>query len=153
MNKTPTLPAAALLLAVLALPAQAADAAAPADAPAADALRVVVDPDTGKLRAPTAAEIKASDDRAAAARARAAANQGAAARAATAAAATPLVKTYANGARRARLTDAFHSHSVAVVRADGTLDTQCYEDHQHAMKALEAARAERPAANAKLETE
>lgn len=138
MNKLYALPAAALLLATLAAPALA-DTAAPAQAPAADNLRVVVDPETGKLRAPTAAEIKASDDRASAARAARAAAQGAARSTATPAA-EPLVKAYPNGARRARLTDAFHSHSVAVVRADGTLDTQCYETKDAATKALQGAR-------------
>lgn len=150
MNKLHALPAAALLLATLVAPVQADDTA-PAPAPAADHLRVVVDPETGKLRAPSAAEIKASDDRAAAARAARAAAQGAA-RSTAAPAAEPLVKAYANGARRARLTDAFHSHSVAVVRADGTLDTQCYETKDAAIKALQGARAPQ-AATAKLDLE
>lgn len=146
MNKMFSVPALALLMAAgtaaqacpdCADKAAQAAAATPAE-PSADALRVVIDKETGKLRAPTAAEIKAAD-------------KAAAAQSAGKVAQAPLVTRHANGARRVRVTEEFQSHSVAVVRADGTVETQCYDSKSAAMQALKTAQAARPAAKAELE--
>lgn len=147
MNKMFSLPALALLMAAgtaaqacptCADKAEKSAQATPAAEPSADALRVVIDKETGKLRAPTAAEIKA-------------ANKAAAAQSAGKVAQAPLLSRKANGAQRVRLTDEFHSHSVAVVRADGTLDTQCYETKAAATQAMTSARMAQPVAKAELE--
>lgn len=147
MTRLLSVPALALLMLAATTAAQACpdcDAtgapATAAAAPGGEALRVVIDRETGQLRAPTAAEIKAATKR-----------EAAAASAVAAAPARPLLKSYANGARRVRVTDDFHSHSVAVVRADGTLDTQCYETKDAALKALKLAPAARPVAALELE--
>ena len=151
MHMIKALPAAALLALGALGASQAIAQTAPTDMPTADAQRVIIDPDTGKLRQPTPAEVRAMEARAAAVRAaRALAASAPAAR--PAAPTEPMVRSVGNGVQRARLTDAFHSHSVAVRRADGTLDTQCHENHDAALQALQKARSEaRPAARAELE--
>lgn len=149
MTKMLSVPALALLMLAATTAAQACpdcdskNAQAAVAAPGGDALRVVIDAETGLLRAPTAAEIKAANQRAAAA--------AAAAGTTVAAPQRPQTKTYASGARRVRLTDEFLSYSVAVVRADGTLETQCYETKDAAQKAMTPVAATR--AVAALETE
>ncbi len=122
--------------------AQATESTAPATAQGegAEALRAVIDKETGQLRAPTAAEAAAMQARAAAARAALANRSTQAAK--PQAPAEVLFRAYPNGAKRARLTDEFHSHSVAVLRPDGTLDTQCYENHGAAMTALQKSRSD-----------
>lgn len=151
MHKIKALPAAALLALGALGATQVLAQTASADVPAADAQRVIIDPDTGKLRQPTPAEVRTMEARAAAIRAaRALAAPSPAAK--PAAPAEPMVRSVGNGVQRARLTDAFHSHSVVVRRADGTLDTQCHETHDTALQALQKARSEaRPAARAELE--
>jgi len=138
MNKMLTLPALALLMAAAATPAMACpdcadkQAAAASFSPTADALRVVKDPETGQLRAPTAAEIQASDLRAAA--------RSSARTSAVSAAAAPMFRLMPSGARRVRVTEEFQSHTVAVIKADGTVDTQCYERKDPALNALSNAK-------------
>ena len=107
------------------------------DAPAsADNMTVVRDAETGKLRAPTAAEISALQLRA---------EKSTSLR--VGGPATTQQKFHATGARGARLTDAFMSQSVAVRRADGSIDAACV----HNQEAVDAAL--RAPAIAKLETE
>ena len=111
-------------------------------AQAADAQRVVRDPETGALRAPTAEE--------------AAALQNLTARRALqlrAAPAAPLQKFHASGARGVRLTDEFMSYSVMVRQADGTLAEQCFGSQAEADAAVKAGAQSRPIATSKLETE
>ena len=151
MTKTFSMSAVALLAAMAATSAQAcpdcaskqAQATAAPSTSTSDALRVVIDRETGQLRAPTAAEINASSQRAlAATSARIGGAQSPS---------QPLVKTHAGGAKRVRVTDEFQSHSVAVIRADGTLETQCYENKAAALSAMKSAKSSQ--AVAALETE
>lgn len=107
------------LLAAAALPLTAsAQQAAVAPAPAAeitpDAMTVVRDAETGKLRAPTAAEMVALSQATAGRRVRAAAG-------------VPLTKYHSSGAKGMRLTEEMLSTSVAVRNDDGSLDKQCLE--------------------------
>lgn len=107
------------------------------DAPASvNQMTVVRDAETGKLRAPTAAEIGALQLKAA---------RTTSLRAGPAA--TTQQKFHSSGARGARLTDAFMSQSVAVRRADGLIDATCVHNQEAAEAALRA-----PAV-AQLETE
>jgi hypothetical protein len=83
-------------------------------------MRIVRDPVTGQLRAPTADEAKAMDDAEAKARAdRAAANP-----AGTADSRAPVEVRTSNGVRY-RVNDSFLSYSVISRKADGTLAMQC----------------------------
>ena len=99
------------------------------DAPTSvNTMTVVRDAETGKLRAPTAAEISALQLRAA--------------RSTSARAGTPAAtqqKFHASGARGVRLTDEFMSQSVAVRRADGSIDASCVHT-QDAVAAAETRR-------------
>lgn len=95
----------------LSSPAQAADGVG---------MRIVRDPATGQLRAPTADEAKAMDDAEAKARAdRAAANP-----AGTPDTRAPMEFRQANGVR-VRVNDSFLSYSVVTRRADGSIAMQC----------------------------
>ena len=104
----------ALALAFLPLMASAHD-----DAPTSTTNRQVVvrDAETGRLRAPTAAELEALDAKA---------SRMAAARA-NAGQAPVQQKAHAAGARGARLTDEFMSYAVVTRAADGSLVKQCIE--------------------------
>lgn len=95
---------------------------------AGDRLVVVRDPETGKLRAPTAADLEALGARA---------SRQAEVR--IGAAAAPLQKAHASGARGARLTDEFMSYSVVTRAADGRLVKQCVDGAQNVPAALNAA--------------
>lgn len=107
------------------------------DAPASTHnMTVVRDAETGQLRAPTAAEISALQLRAA----RTSTLR-------TGPTATTQQKFHASGARGVRLTDAFMSQSVAVRRADGTVDATCVHTQDAADAALRAP------VTAQLETE
>jgi hypothetical protein len=109
-------------LAALALPASAQQAqATPLES--SQAMTVVRDAETGKLRAATADEQQVLQ-------------QAAKTRTARVAPATTLQKFHASGARGARLTDEFMSTSVAVRKADGGIATQCYESHGAATTAV-----------------
>lgn len=115
----------ALALAAMPLVAQAHDddhGAAP------DRMVVVRDAETGKLRAPTAAELETMN---------AQASRQAPARAGSVLA-TTLQKTHASGARGVRLTDEFMSYSVITRAADGTLTKQCVEGAQNAQDVLKS---------------
>lgn len=98
-------------------------AAAPA-VQAADGvgMRVVRDPVTGRLRAPTPEEAQAMDAQEARLRAEKAA---AATGGAKGAAPAPMEFRQANGSVRYRVGDAFLSYSVVTRKADGSLDMQC----------------------------
>lgn len=118
----------AALVAAAAMPmaALAADAPSTAHTHAVDAtsnLVVVIDAVTGELRAPTAAELKASAERAPAAR-------GAVAR--------TMPKVHTSGARGARLTDEFMHYSVSVRQADGSFREVCYHSKEEAEAAAKA---------------
>jgi hypothetical protein len=83
-------------------------------------MRIVRDPVTGQLRAPTADEAKAMDEAEAKARAeRAAANP-----AGTADTRAPAEVRTSNGVRY-RVNDSFLSYSVITRKADGSLAMQC----------------------------
>lgn len=97
-------------------------------APAGDRLVVVRDPETGKLRAPTAAELEALGARQA--------RQDAARIGPLAA---PQQKAHASGARGARLTDEFMSYSVVTRAADGRLVKHCVDGAHNIPAALDAA--------------
>jgi hypothetical protein len=127
-EKTPaclrSLKAAAAGLALLgaaALPAQAADlqSGQAAIAPA-DAIAVVRDAETGKLRAPTEQEMETL-------------RQAGQARKSRVAPAATLQKFHASGAAGVRLTDEFTSTAVVVRNAKGGLDMQCLEPGHSAM--------------------
>ena len=101
--------------------------AAASSSQAADAgLRVVKDPVTGALRAPTADELKAME----------ALEAKAAESAAPAAAPVPL--RAANGAVGFRVGDQFLTYSVATRKADGTLNIHCVTGEKAAVKLLSA---------------
>jgi hypothetical protein len=120
------------LIGAAALPLQAAahEHQAPAETAVASSsdARVVRDAVTGQLRAPTAEESAAMDQQKAAR----ALNFRAAPKA-------TMQRFHANGARGARLTDEFMSTSVAVIKADGTLDKQCFDSAEAAEAATQAA--------------
>lgn len=96
-----------------------------AHAQANESLTVVRDRETGELRAATAAEQ-------AALKARAPSN----ARSARVPPKTVQQKSHVSGARGARLTDDFISSSVAVRKADGSIEKQCFESHGDASGAI-----------------
>lgn len=105
--------------------------AAPA-AQAADAvgMRIVRDPVTGQLRAPTAEEAKAMDEQAAKARA----DKAAADPAGTAADSPPPMEFRQSNGVRYRVGDSFLSYSVVTRGADGKLDMQCVTGKEVAEK-------------------
>jgi hypothetical protein len=111
----------------LATPVQAAEppeqAATPAATADSNAMTVVRDPDTGVLRAPTAAEHAALQSQLKAKNARIAP-------------AVPLRKFHPNGATGARLTDEFASSAVAVRGTDGKLAEQCVDSGDAAQDAV-----------------
>lgn len=115
--------AAGITLALLGLVSQSA-VAQEASVQSNDSLTVVRDADTGKLRNATAAEATAL-------RAQAATQL----RAARIAPQTPLQKFHVSGARGARLTDEFVTSSVAVRKADGSIEMQCFDSHDAAKSA------------------
>ncbi len=119
--------------------ALAAAVSMPVHAQEAESLTVVRDATTGELRAPTAAE-------------HAALQQKALARTQTLRVAKQptLQKYHPNGARGVRLTDEFTSSVVAVRKADGTVGHQCVEGHE-GEHAAHAATTPAPAAKAALQ--
>lgn len=123
---------AGITLALLGLAMQGAAAQEAPARPAAqskDAMTVVRDAETGKLRAPTAAEQAALQSQA---QARASGNASAMR---TAPQATQQ-KFHASGARGARLTDEFVGSAVAVRKPDGGVETQCVDSHGAAKSAV-----------------
>lgn len=122
-----------LAAALIGLPLASLAQGAPAST---DQMTVVRDAETGQLRAPTTAEIDALQLKA---------GRNTSLRAGPAA--TALQKFHRSGARGLRLTDEFMSQSVAVRRADGTLDQNCVHSKDAADAALRAP------VTAKLETE
>jgi len=116
--------AAGITLALLGLVSQSA-VAQEASVQSNDSLTVVRDAGTGKLRNATAAEATAL-------RAQAATQL----RAARIAPQTPLQKFHVSGARGARLTDEFVTSSVAVRKADGSIEMQCFDSHDAAKSAV-----------------
>lgn len=107
-----------------ALPLHAQEATEPEQS--ADNMTVVRDAESGKLRAATADEQAALRSQSAKGRVRAAA------------APLPLQKFHKSGARGARLTKEFLSSSVAVRKADGTLEKQCFDAHGAAEAAVQS---------------
>lgn len=88
------------------------------EAPAADQLTVVRDAETGKFRAPTAAELSALQA------------SGLRVRSVHAMAAQrPLQKFHHSGAHGVRMTDEFAASEVVVRQPDGTLASQCVDGH------------------------
>lgn len=133
------------LVSLTSLPMQAfahgehAAQAAPAGVASSANLTVVRDAETGLLRAPTAAELGAMQLRAAKSQS------------VRAAPAVPLQKFHISGARGARLTDDFTSHVIAVRKADGSVEEQCFPTKEAAQAALNPT--VNPQSAAKLETE
>ena len=120
--------AALALLGAAALPLQAAAQQA---VESNDAMTVVRDADTGKLRAATGQEMQAMQ----------------AAKAKMALRFTPaptLQKYHPNGARGVRLTDEFMSSSVAVRNPDGSVQMQCLEPGHSALGPHAHAQASQP---------
>ncbi len=133
----------AALLSVLVL------AAAPA-AYAADGvgMRIVRDPVTGQLRAPTADESKAMDEQAAKDRAeKASANP-----AGTADSPAPMEFRQSNGVRY-RVGDSFLSYSVIKRNSDGTLSMQCVTGQETAEKLVRDPKASMAAPTSTVEKE
>jgi hypothetical protein len=116
--------AAGITLALLGLVSQSA-VAQEAPLQSTESLTVVRDAGTGKLRDATAAEAAALRTQAS--------NQ---LRAARIAPQTPLQKFHVSGARGARLTDEFVTSSVAVRKADGSIEMQCFDSHDAAKSAV-----------------
>jgi hypothetical protein len=132
MNKLALLPALALSAASAFTPAMAADAAK-ATTDGASAMRVVRDPVTGQLRAPTEDEAREmAAPAASAARAGARLLQ----RQTPAAAQQPLLRSHAGGASSMRMTDEMTSQVVAVRRPSGAIAAQCHDNHATAQEAL-----------------
>lgn len=98
--------------------------AAPTPRAEANALTVVRDAETGKLRAATASELA---DLAQARTANAAPLRGA-----RTVPTTPLVRRLATGALRSRMTDDFSTYSVVTRQADGSLAQVCVESAEAA---------------------
>lgn len=118
------------LLAGAALPIQALAGDAPAKSfPIAveqdDSMVVVRDAETGLARAPTAAEVTEMQAR-----------KDAKARNFRAAARPAMQKHHRSGARGARISPDQESISVAIRRADGTVETQCFDSPAAAQAAL-----------------
>lgn len=91
-----------------------------------EALTVVRDAETGELRAATGAEQAALQAKA-----------GSQSRAARVAPQQVQQKTHAtSGAKGVRLTNEFLSSSVAVRKADGTIEKQCFDSHDAAQGAV-----------------
>jgi len=115
--------AAGITLALLGLSVQGASAQEAAQqqaAPqAAESLTVVKDPQTGQLRAPTAAEAATLKAQADAAKAR------------LRLVAQPIVKTLdsTGTVRGFQVPDEMMSMSVAVRKADGKIERQCFDSH------------------------
>lgn len=109
--------AAGIMLALLGLVSQSAAA----QEAQSDAMTVVRDAKTGKLRSPTAEEhaalkAQASSDK----------------RAMRVAPQVFQQKYHASGARGVRLTDEFTSSAVAVRKPDGSVEMQCFDSHDAA---------------------
>jgi hypothetical protein len=117
------------LIGAAALPLQAAahDHAAPSDSTVAstDSQRVVRDPVTGQLRAPTADEHAVLEQQ-----------QANKARMFRVAPKANMQRYHPNGGRGARLTDEFLTSSVVVKAADGSLVEQCFDSHDAAEAAV-----------------
>ncbi len=116
--------AAGITLALLGLVSQSA-VAQEAPVQSNEALTVVRDPETGQLRHPNAAEQAALQAQAS--------NK---MRAMRVAPAKPEKKVHASGARGMRLTDEFTSSAVAVRKADGSIEMQCFDSHDAAKSAV-----------------
>lgn len=122
---------AALALAVLAACALPAAAQQIGATDSADAMTVVRDADSGKLRAATGQEMQAM--------------QAAKAKMALRFAPAPTLQKYhPNGARGVRLTDEFMSSSVAVRNPDGSVQMQCLEPGHSALGAHAHPQANQP---------
>jgi len=93
---------------------------------APQALTVVRDAETGALRAPVASEAAALQTKPRTAVVKTAAKQ-------------PLLRSYASGAHSAKLPSELASYSVAVRRADGSLDSDCVQGEDAAAKAIQPA--------------
>jgi hypothetical protein len=103
-------------------------APAPTAVTTANGMIAVRDAETGELRAPTAEE-------AAALQSVATKRDGAAGLLAT-----PQPKVHSSGARGARLTDEFTTYSVAVKRADGSIEVEHVEGKSNADATVKAAK-------------
>lgn len=112
------------------LHASAHDQHAPVQSTAVEtnSMTVVRDAETGQLRAPTAAEHAAMEQA-----------KAAKARNFRVSPKPTLPKYHSSGARGARLTDEFMNASIAVHKADGTIETQCLDSHEDAEAAKKAA--------------
>jgi hypothetical protein len=124
-----------------ALPAVAQTTATPQAQPKAATaigtnMMVIRDAATGLLRAPTAEEAAALQQIPSAAKfGRSADSLGA-----PSSPATPMSKAHSSGARGARLTDEMATYSVAVRRADGTLEIEHVDGKAAATAAVKAAK-------------
>lgn len=116
--------AAGITVALLGLVSQSA-LAQEAAVQSNESMTVVRDAETGKLRNATAAEMEEL-------RAQASSKQ----RTMRVAPQVPMQKFHPSGARGARLTDEFVTSSVAVRKADGSIEMQCFDSHDAATSAV-----------------
>ncbi len=128
------LPALGLVIAAPAVLAQTAPTP-PASPEPVDALTVVRDAATGRLRAPTTEEAQELAQQRQAAQARSASRM----RIAAAPVAGPLMRNHAGGAASVRVTEDFASLVVATRGADGKLRQQCVTSKQAAEEAIDHA--------------
>ena len=124
-HKSGLLYAAGITLALLGLVSQSA-VAQEAPVQSNESLTVVRDPETGQLRHPTAAEQAALQAQAS--------NKMRAMRVAPPR--PEKLFNAATGARGMRLTDEFMTSAVAVRKADGTIEMQCFDSHDAAKSAV-----------------
>lgn len=119
--------AAGITLALLGLASQSASAQeAQSNVQSVDAMTVVRDAETGKLRGATGEEATAL-------------KAAGTARAMRVAPKATQQKVHASGARGARLTDEFMSQNVAVRQPDGSMVEQCFDSHDAANNAVAVA--------------
>ena len=98
---------------------------------AADSLSVVRDATTGELRAPTAEEAQALSG------ASSTSGRASAAERST----QPLLRSHAGGAASVRMTDASLTYAVGVRKANGSVQSQCFDSKDSAAAAVSMSRA------------
>jgi hypothetical protein len=129
ISRNPLVVASVALAAALAMPTAMA-----ADKDGSNGMRVMRDPVTGQLRAPTHEEFKQmqEDERAAKA-------SSPAARTAPASIAAPVQLQRQDGSRGMRVGKAFMSYAVVTRKSDGSLDMDCVTGDESAQKVVQGA--------------
>ena len=130
--------ASVALAAALAMPTAMA-----ADRDGGNGMRVVRDPVTGQLRAPTHEEFKKMQEEERAAKASAPAAR--ATSAASASASAPVQMQRADGSRGMRVGKAFMSYAVVTRKSDGSLDMDCVTGDESAQMVVQGGAVAAPA--------